>query len=167
MLGWFKRKQVEQTAWSAGAYWFGDRIVIHSESRTYNGVGWYNQPVFGLEANASARELGERLRQALNASTRDSREDDSRVKPHPIVTEAGARSFNHLDEGSKVVCVETDKRTVTITSYRPRTRSDGGGKGLAPMPEEDRIRLGWDSSDADLGQALLAGFKRSVRRKES
>src|SRR5437868_15549693 len=106
MLNWLRKKKIVQTGWSAGAYLTKDRIVVHSMSRTRNNVGWYNQPVFVVPNQASNDLLGERLREALAASTWDSLDDDSTDKNHPILREAGAVTWRDLEEQSKFVCIE-------------------------------------------------------------
>jgi hypothetical protein len=157
MLHWLRRKKNAQTLWWAGAYLTDGRIVVHSRSGTRNNVGWYNQPVFAVPEGASNDLLGERLREALNASTLDSLEDDSQDKAHTILREAGAGTWRDLEDRSKLVSIETDRDVVKILPSRWVTKTEGG-RGFIPLPEI-QIEVKWDGSDADLGAALRRGFE--------
>lgn len=164
MFGWLTKKNIEQTGWSAGAYFIANRIVVYSMSRTYNNIGWYNQPVFGLEAEVKTNKLGESLRQVLNASTWYSRKDDSCEKHHPILREAGAKSWGDLENRGRFVTIDTDKLKVTITPFRPPTKAEGG-KGFVGVPEKT-IELEWKCRDFELADALLNGFTRCESKEK-
>ncbi len=149
MFHWLRRRTIKQTAWSAGAYLTADRIVIYSMSRTRNNVGWYNQPVFVIPKEASNDLLGKRLRDALNASTWDSLEDDSQDKKHPIVCGAGARTWRQLEKSSRHACIDSDKHVVKVLPSRWATKAEGGRGFLGLL--ENQIEVEWDGPDAEFG----------------
>jgi hypothetical protein len=158
MFSWLRKKTSPQTHWCASAYMTNHRLVIHSCSRTYNNRGWYNQPVFPLAFPLDVAEIGARLRAALAASVWDSQTDDSDVTPHPVVLEAGYKSWDALEKHSRLVNVETDKQTISFTSNRPAQR--GEGKGFLPLGAT--IDIPWSSSDPEVGNALLSAFERAT-----
>lgn len=66
------------------------------------------------------------MRDALNASTWESLQDDSEDKKHPILREARARSWRDLEARSKCVCIHTDRRIVKVLPSRWATKAEGG-----------------------------------------
>ena len=133
--------------------------MIHSMSRTFNNIGWYNQPVFGLAGDAPNGLVGERLREALEASTWDSQKDDSQDKKHPIFRETGTKNWRDLEETSRFVCIDTDRCLVKILPSRWATPAEGG-RGFVHLPE-NTIEVAWTCPDAELGSALRRGFQAS------
>ena len=153
-----------QSSWHAGAYFANDRIVVHSQSRTRSGVGWYNQPVFLVPHDASSDLLGQHVREALNGSIWDSLNDDSQNAMHPIVRQAGAKNWRNLENRSKHVSIETDKHVVKVLPSRWVAKAEGG-RGFIPLLE-CQIEIKWNDTDAELGSALRRGFEASHTKAE-
>lgn len=158
---WYRSRKPPQTGWSANAYLTDARLVIHSCSRTHNHRGWYNQPVFGVSADAEPAFIGNRLLAALNASVWDSRIDDSQLSPHPILVAAGCRSWNDLERLSKLVNVDSDRRSIRLIPCRAATRREG--RGYSGIPEQ-AIAIPWESAESVIGSALLSAFAVASRR---
>lgn len=130
-------------------------MVIHSCSRTANDIGWYNQPVFSLAVGSIPAAIGERLKQALIASVWDSREDDSALTPHPVVIEAGCKSWEALERQSRLVTIETDKHTITLMPNRAAGR--GEGRGFITIANE-AVKIPWNEDDSSIGKIVLSAF---------
>lgn len=159
MLNWLRKRTPPQTGWSANAYMTADRLVIHSCSRTYNNCGWYNQPIYQLPVESDTTEIGNRLRAALDASAWDSRMDDSQLLPHPVVVAAGFKSWDTLEKNSRLVNIDTDKRSISMTPCRSAKR--GEGQGFIGL-DDDNVQIQWDSSDSEIGHSLLSAFERAT-----
>ena len=138
------------------------RLVIHSCSRTYNNIGWYNQPVFGLDKQSTPAAVGEHLRSALNASIWDSRSDDAELTPHPVVVDAGYKSWDALERHSQLVNVDTDREIITLTPNRPAV--SGEGRGFLPLDDE-MIEIPWRAVDSEIGEAMLSAFCIATRKE--
>ncbi len=153
----FGGRPLRQTAWSSQGYYNNDRIVVHSESRTHNGVGWFNQPVYSMERGSGKAALGAIVREALGHSVWDSREDDSELKRHPILKHAKAKSWRDLERRYSHLWIETDRETVTFQCLRrPRKREEGsGGYILMKGDEVPRMTCDWDCGDELLGEKLI------------
>lgn len=158
MLNWFRKRTPAQTTWSANVVLTAERIVKHSSSRTYNNRGWYLQPVFGRSIGSDTNEIGSRLPAALEASVWDFRTDDSQLKPHPILVEAGFKSWNALERNSRLVAVSTDRRSIWMIPHRATKR--GEGQGLIAM--DKKIEVPWASSDTEIGKALISAFDHAI-----
>ena len=159
MLNWLRKRTPLQTGWSASAYMTTGQLVIHSCSRTYNDRGWYNQPVYHLAVESDATDIGNRLRAALDASVWDSRTDDSQLSPHPAVVAAGFKSWDALQKNSRLVNIDTDKLSISMTPCRPAKR--GEGRGFIALDDAD-VQVRWDSTDSEIGDALLSAFERTT-----
>jgi hypothetical protein len=144
-MNWSRKRMPPQTGWSANAYMTGDRLVIHSCSRTYNNRGWCNQPVYRLPVQSDTSDIGSQLRAALDASVWDSRMDDSQLSPHPVAVEAGFTSWDDLEKNSRLVIIETDKRLISMTPCRAAKRNEG--RGFVGLDQEkvqtDGIQVTW------------------------
>ncbi len=159
MFGWFKKQRLEQTEWTATAYLVKSRVVINSSSRTTNNIGWYNQPVFAVDIGESDARIGQLLRQALEASSWESAEDDSELKVHPILREADVPTWRKLGDQSKCVTISTDRQVVAI--FPARWVSISKSRGYLGPSEEKQIRVNWNGTDSELGAGLRQAFEVS------
>jgi hypothetical protein len=121
-------RQVEQTSWSVGVYYSSDLVVLHSQSRTISGVGWYNQPVWTLARDESPEKFGAVIRNALQASTWYSEEDDSMDKLDHILEASQAKNNKDLYQRFEFLTISSEGGEIHFYCLR-KTKKKGEGRG--------------------------------------
>jgi hypothetical protein len=135
----------------ATIYQRGNKIYVHSLSRTTAGVWVINNPVLMVEAE-NPRRLGESLRECLAASS----EGMSHPKSFgglfdPVLSLAGVKSFNTFVKAAKCVEVELDDQTAILIP----TRNEGSEDGFVPLPEKSQIA---NNENEALGSAAISAL---------
>jgi hypothetical protein len=136
---------------AASIYGRGNKIYVHSSSKTTAGVWVMDAPVLVVE-EGDARELGQSLRECLAAS--------SEGIPHPksftnlsdlMLSLAGVKSYRTFAKSAKCVEVEMNGETATFIP----TRNEGAEGGFVPLPGKAQIAGGGDDA---LGSAAIAAL---------
>lgn len=136
---------------AATAYLRRNRIFVHADARTTDGVWIFWPPVLSQDAVAGAA-LDSNILQAL-ANSRDGvpHPTDWKSLADPLLQAAGVRSWDTFAHLAKCVEIETTENRI---AFLP-TRHGGTRDGFEPLPAQ---ALNSPAAPGGLGRTLLAAF---------
>lgn len=149
------RKPPEQDSWSASAYLYEARIIVHANNRTYNNFGWNSEPVASISCDSSRSEIGRLIRSTVPASHWDATSPDPLGSDNPVLQAAGVRSWTNLERKALLILFELQDGTITIIPNRATLR--GEGKGWIGL--NDKTHFPDECTDTELGDAALKAFE--------
>lgn len=136
---------------SATMYERGDKIYVHSSSKTTAGVWVINAPVLMVETQ-DIGGLGHSIKECLAASVEGVPHPKSFTNLFdPVLKLANVKSFNKFMQSAKCVEVELEDDIITLIP----NRNEGAEDGFAPLPTKTQVA---DGTDEALGSAALSAF---------
>jgi hypothetical protein len=144
---------------SALAYHLGHRILVHSQSRTPEGLWIATAPFIRLEGTPDPEELGRAVLGALDASVMDHPTPaDPKEVTAALVKGAGVRSYAALQRAAALCGITRNTGGCRIVPHHNGGTS-GDGRGFHELPEVGE-ELKADVPAAELGVVVVAAFGR-------
>jgi len=137
----------------AGAYAFGEKVVIHGQCG-HGGYYLVGAPALGASLSDADDVLGRFVREALAGYQPNlpaqAPSDDNWMKP--VLKAVGARSQRQLQEAGRHCWIEeTATGSAIVPTYNGGNR--GAQRGFTRL-EDRAVRVGRDASDLEFGAAL-------------
>ena len=138
----------------ASIYKLKDRILVHADSRTTDGVWVAAAPFLSLPLDSNPDDIGDAIAKAL-ASSADNipHPTDWRAVAAPRLSAAGVRSERSFQADAAHVSVSLYRREYIVEPHRNGGTS-GADKGFHAIPELRRL-IGPDGTPATIGQAVI------------